>query len=466
MNNSRYSRRNVLKTLGLAAGFLPLLEAERAVAATASGFPTRFIAITWCNGTVFNDFYPPAGAFSAPLPAILTPLEPYKSKVLSFRSSKGAQSPIDLQCMLDANQNFGGHSAYPAVLSGTWKSPQASTGASIDQMIATQLMTQNVASPLLNLGARNFKSSTSFKATGQSNTPQTDPYKLFSSMFAGAPAKPGVAPVAPPSAPSGPSPASALKARRTSVLDFVSAELKQYAGRLGKDDNDKIQSHLDSVSALEQKLAAMGQTTGGGTTTGGGNVASGAGCAQPAQPAGKPVLTSLTEYPDLVGAQMAIAGAAVKCDYARCVTIDLIDDGGGNSLAFPWLNIPSPDYHAIAHKGKNDYTDKTKIDNWFYTKVAELVKDLDSTPEGSGTVLDNTCILVCNDMSEGSFHDVHQIPYLIIGGCGGFFKTGQCVSFPKSVPNNQLLTSICHAMGMPSATVGTYAGDLDSLLKA
>ena len=132
MNHSRYSRRNVLKTLGLAAGFLPLLEAERAVAATASGFPTRFISITWCNGTVFNDFYPPAGPFTAALPPILAALEPYKSKVLAFRSSKGAQSPIDLNVMLDANQGFGGHSAYPALLSGTWKSQQASTGASID----------------------------------------------------------------------------------------------------------------------------------------------------------------------------------------------------------------------------------------------------------------------------------------------------------------------------------------------
>jgi len=40
------------------------------------------------------------------------------------------------------------------------------------------------------------------------------------------------------------------------------------------------------------------------------------------------------------------------------------------------------------------------------------------------------------------------------------------VTFPSQVPNNQLLTSICHAMGVQVAGVGNtkYPGDLDSVL--
>ena len=45
----RYSRRALLKALGLGMGILPLLDSEKAVAAAASG-PKRFIAITWTNG--------------------------------------------------------------------------------------------------------------------------------------------------------------------------------------------------------------------------------------------------------------------------------------------------------------------------------------------------------------------------------------------------------------------------------
>jgi Protein of unknown function (DUF1552) len=461
MNHLRFSRRNVLKTLGLGAGFLPLLEAERAIAATPSGFPVRFISITWTNGTVPANFYPPVGPFSAPLPPILSPLEPYKSKVLAFKSANAQSSPIDLKVMIDAGQTYGGHSGYATLLTGYWNKQNNSGGPSIDQLIGNQLSQGGFAAPLLNLGAKNGGYATSWKQAGQMNTPITDPYKVFNSLFAGAPATAG-----PGGSTTTNADGDALKARRGSVLDFVTAELQAFSTKLGTDDKAKIQSHLDAVSTLEKKLSMS--TTGGatsGATSGG--AALGAGCA-------KPTLSPTTNfkdintYKDLVGDMMAIAGAAVKCDHARCITIDLVDDGGGNALTYPWLNIPSPDYHAIAHQGKSGYTQKTVIDTWFYSKVAELVKDLSSTPEGNGTVLDNTCILVSNDMNEGSFHDVHSIPYLIIGGCGGFFKTGQTVGFPKSVPNNQLLTTICHAMGLQVPSVGNsaYPGDIDSLLKA
>jgi hypothetical protein len=57
-------------------------------------------------------------------------------------------------------------------------------------------------------------------------------------------------------------------------------------------------------------------------------------------------------------------------------------------------------------------------------------------------------------MNEGSNHWVKSIPYFIIGSCGGFFKQGQTLSLPNEVPNNQLLTSVCHAMGISIASVG------------
>jgi len=99
-------------------------------------------------------------------------------------------------------------------------------------------------------------------------------------------------------------------------------------------------------------------------------------------------------------------------------------------------------------------------------EIASLVADLAATPEGNGSVLDNTCILLMNDMNEGANHWVGEVPYLIIGGAGGFFKQGQTVTLPHTVPNNQLLTTLCHAMGLEIASIGAYSGDLDSVLRA
>jgi hypothetical protein len=440
MRNDRYSRRALLKAMGLGAGFLPLLNAEPSRAATASGFPTRFISITWTNGAVPPNFYP-AGAAGplTTLPPVLQPLSAWSSKILSLRAAKTQTSPVDLKVMEDVSKpgQFGGHSAYGSLLTGY----NLGGGPSLDQAISDNLAkTANITNAQLNVGCRPSTSSTSWRAAGQKNTSQTNPYTLFSSLFAGQ-----TMPVAQ---------VNALFARRKSVLDFVSTKLTSFAANLGTDDKISVQNHLDSIRQLESDLQSA-------------SAAPSAGCTAPSvTPAGLN-FSSNANYPTMVQFMADIVAAAVICGKARAVTWDLIDDGGGNSLNFPWLNISSPDYHAIAHQGSAGYTNKTAIDTWFYkAAVAEVVSKLAAVPEGSGTVLDNTVILVSSDMNEGSNHDVAMIPYLLIGSAGGFFKTGRMVTFPSQVPNNQLLTSIAHAMGMQVTGFGnpTYPGDLDSVL--
>ena len=158
----------------------------------------------------------------------------------------------------------------------------------------------------------------------------TDPYKLFNTLFAGA-----SMPV---------TQVNALLAKRKSVLDHVGKQLTGFSTRLGAEDKAKVQIHLDSIRALEMQLQAMPATT---TTT----------CTAPSiTPTGLSFSNSNnTNYPMQVQFMADLVAAAVICGKARAVTMDLIDNGGGNSLTFPWLSISSPDFHAIAHKGSADY---------------------------------------------------------------------------------------------------------------
>jgi len=445
----KYSRRAMLKSLGVGAGFLPLLSTERSKAvAQTTGYPLRFIGITLTAGVCPPNFFPTgaAGPLPATLPSTLQPLAQWASKMIVLRSASKQQSPIDLKVMVDIGSTYGGHWSFPALLTGavTGNSSSAVAAApSIDQLFANQLATQGVNNALLNVGARPFKSYSSYRSAGTPNTQQTDPYKLFNTLFSGT-----NMPI---------TQVNALLARRKSVLDYVGKQLTGFSSKLGTDDRIKVQAHFDSIQSLEKQLQAMPTTT---TTT----------CTAPSiTPTGLSFSNSNnTNYPTQVQFMADLVAAAVICGKARAVTMDLIDNGGGNSLTFPWLNISSPDFHAIAHKGSSDYAHKAVIDQWFFQGcVARVVSKLAAVQEGSGTVLDNTVILVSNDMSEGSFHDVRNIPYLIIGSGGGFFKTGRMVTLATNVPNNHLLTSVLHALGMTSVTgVGDskYAGNLDSAL--
>jgi hypothetical protein len=446
--NPKYSRRALLKRLGVGAGFLPLLSTERSKAvAQTTGYPIRFIGITLTAGVCPPDFFPTgaAGPLPATLPSCLQPMADWASKMIILRQASRQASPIDLKVMVDIGSRYGGHWSYPSILTGavTGSSTTAAAAApSIDQLFANHLATQGVTNTLLTVGARPGRSYTSYRSAGTPNTQITDPYKLFNTLFAGS-----NMPV---------TQINALLARRKSVLDLVGKDLNNFARNLGTDDRNKVQVHIESIQALQAQLQAMPTTT----TTG---------CTSPSITPTGLSFTNNTNYPTQVQFMADIVAAAVTCGKARAVTMDLIDNGGGNSLTFPWLNISSPHFHDIAHQGSAGYAQKSVIDRWFWQGcVARVVGKLAGVPEGSGTVLDNTVILVSNDMNEGSGHDVNNIPYVIIGSGGGFFKTGRLVTLASNVPNNHLLTSVLHALGMTTVTgVGDskYAGNLDAALR-
>src|SRR5688572_20964556 len=182
--------------------------------------------------------------------------------------------------MLDADQTYNGHQSYPALLTGTWRDAMNSNGASIDVLIAEHLTSLGVVSPLLNLGARPYASSTSYRASGERNSSQTDPYRLLDTLFAGVPTTPGTTP---PDDPTMPTAADALRARRGSVLDFVGGELERFGSRFGTEDRAKVQLHLEAIRELERKLEAQSGGTAGTGSTGGG-VPVGASCAAPSLP--------------------------------------------------------------------------------------------------------------------------------------------------------------------------------------
>ena len=313
-----------------------------------------------------------------------------------MRHATKVQSPIDLNVMIDVGSRYGGHFTYPAMLTGGVSSPNGSaevptisaTFPSIDSIFADNLLAQRVSNAQLNVGCRPYKSATSYRTGGTPNTQQNDPYKLFTSLFGGTTMPPADM--------------NALIARRKSVLDFVGGELTTFANNLGTQDKATVKIHLDSIRSLEDQLKPSTSTP--------------ATCTAPTITPTGLNFNTVANYPNHVKFMSDLVATAVICGKSRAVTMDLIDNGGGNSLTFPWLNIPSPDFHAIAHQGSANYAQKAVIDAWFYQAcVAQVVGKLAAATEGSGTVLDNTVILVTNDMSEGAAHFVGQIPFVIIG---------------------------------------------------
>jgi hypothetical protein len=424
MKKDRFSRRALLKTMGISPMLVPLLHAEKALGA---GNPKRFFAMVYGNGARPN-FYPTGNDFSQPLGKSIAPLEPFKAKMIM-------PIGLDYKNILDDGYQYDGHFTYCATLTGTREKKSESRkamGASIDQMISDEIAkTVKLRTPMLTLGIRSVGDgcSVSWRSAGVQNPAQQQAAPLVSSLFSGA------------SMP--PQQVDTLLKRRQSVLDFVGKELDAFGKRLGAEDRMKIEQHAVSVRDIESRLT--GAVSGGG----------GANCGQP--------MSVGTDAKGNGETMFNIVAMAFKCDVTRVATITISDDGGGDGTSFPWAGS-SGDFHAVAH-ASND-AQMSGISNWFFTCYANLAKQLDDTMEAGGTALDNSILTSWSNMDEGANHYNGKIPITMVGSAGGYFKTGQVLRYMKQ-PHNKLLTTICNAMGLMVTTVGDpkYAGNFPEMVK-
>jgi hypothetical protein len=428
MNKERFSRRALLKSMGVSGAVMPLLFSEKAQAAGPTGSPRRFFAMVYGNGARPN-FYPTGNDFSAPFGKSLAPLEPFKAKMIM-------PIGLDYKNLLDDGYQYDGHFTYCATLTGTREKKSESrkaTGPSIDQMISDNIAKSvTLKTPMLTLGIRSVGDgcSVSWRSAGVQNPAVQQSGPLFSQLFSGTSMPPAQV--------------DTLLKRRKSVLDFVGQELTAFGKRLGPEDRMKIDQHLVSVRDLEKRLE--------GASTGGGG---GANCGMPMN-SGSDVQGNAKNMFDIVA-------MAFKCDVTRVATITISDDGGGDGTSFPWAGS-SGDFHGVAH-ASND-VQMSAITNWFMTLYGGLAKQLDDTPEAGGTALDNSILTSWSNMDEGANHFNGKIPITMIGSCGGYFKTNQVVRLPKQ-PHNKLLANICNAMGLmvPGVGAAQYAGTFSELVK-
>jgi hypothetical protein len=428
----------LLRRLGASAALLPLLHSQRA---RAADFPKRLITIAWSNGVAQPNFYPPGD--DPTQSDILQPLAALKSKVL-------LPCGLDIQVMLDDKRTYDGHFSYPSLFTGTYKNiggqNGAATGPSLDQVVADNVAKQvNLPVPLLNVVVNGRP--TSAGPGGQKNTAETDPMRLYTSLFAGRTMPPAQLDV--------------LRARRKSVIDYVSQELAGFGTRLGTEDRSKVAAHLDSVRKLELELAAM---------------PSPAACVAPGVTAAPDYPTKLKVFSDLVA-------LALRCDLTRSVSLVWADDGGSGPATMPFLGIDGAanglgEVHSVAHQGAAAYAQKIKIDTWYVTQLAYLAKLLDDSMETGGTVLDHSVIAMGNDMAEGSFHSVNAIPFILVGGAGGALRTGRVVKLGKwnspgqywkagntGIAHNKLLATLAQALDVAGESFGDprYPGTLSEL---
>ncbi|MCA9640225.1 MAG: DUF1552 domain-containing protein, partial [Myxococcales bacterium] len=432
-------RRAFLKGAGGIALGLPLLHSLDVDAGTPPPIK-RLVLMYNPNGTIDDAFWPTSGGETDfVLGEMLAPLEAWRDKLLLLKG-------IDLKVTTTGpggphQRGIGGLFTGTELQEGDFADGCGSTagwanGQSVDQAYVDHLGVVT-ALPSLELGIRataaEVRSRIVYGAPGSPLPPINDPHQVWSRLFGGFAGDPDERLV--------------QFDKRKSVLDAVQGQFSLLNQRVSSEDRQKLEAHGEMVRELEQRLqlaANSGTGTGG---TDGGN-----GCAKPQDP-GEISVDDENEMPRVTQLQLELLAMAFRCDLTRVASIQF--SNAINDIRFPWLGSMGSG-HSLSHAGPSDADSRMQLVKrgaWFCEQLAYLMSMLDAIPEGDGTVLDNTLIVWCSEVSAGNTHSHKDMPFLIAGGGAGNFKMGRYLQF-DGVAHNRLLVSLLNALDVPVDSFG------------
>lgn len=452
------SRRAVLRGLGAAVA-LPFLDAMRptARAAQAKAFPTRIGVLFMPNG-VHPDKWTPEGTGSDfKFSPILESLERHRGDVnvltqLGHANCRGGD----------------GHYAKTANwLTGTeiekTTGKNLRCGVSMDQTFAQQAGNQARFSSL-ELGTDPVMTGVDFnvnytmlygshiawRTPTSPLPPEINPRFVFDRLFRENAEQ---------------RKASALESK--SVLDLVLADAKALRGRVGQDDQRRLDEYLESIRSVEQRIEADIA-----------RVASG----ENLDPAARDAVSQLDQRITTAMAQQKDPGSRLRLDHTEhsrlmmeLMTLAFWSDSTRvSTFMFGWAvsgksftfldGVKHSHHESSHHENKQEKLEQyQKINTWHVEQFAHLLDRMKSIKEGEGTLLDNTLLLFGSSMRDGNAHSPKNLP-LVLAGHGGGLQGGRHLVSDNDTPMCNLFLSMLQLGGVKADRFGDSTGVLKGLV--
>ncbi len=398
------SRRTMLR--GLAGGTavalaLPpleaMLDAHGEAWADGTELPRRLVTWFWGNGVALSNVDNPGGPLRfAPaqtgsgyaLTPQLQPFEMVRDHVSVLSGYQVSASMPSRRGHHDGTAIFSGH-PFIELPPGAANYASKFGGPTVDQVVAEEVGSQTyLPSVQLRVSKRIVGSEgpglefLSHKGPDQPLAPIQDPRDAWEHMFAS---------FTVPDDPDTP--------HRLSALDAVMEDVEALEGRVSTADRHRLDAHLDSVQQLRSQIDALApsceippETTQANDDDGG----------------NEPIEAVNRAMSDLLA-------LAFACDLTRVASIQF--SGSVGFTVFHMLG-QSMGHHDLTHDaGQNEAVDASTI--FTMQMLAYLCEQLALTPEGAGTLLDNSVIFASSDASSGLTHAITDMPIVVAGGGGG-----------------------------------------------
>jgi hypothetical protein len=101
----------------------------------------------------------------------------------------------------------------------------------------------------------------------------------------------------------------------------------------------------------------------------------------------------------------------------------------------------------------------TRIQRYHIALFAEYLGKLKNTPDGDGSLLDQTILLYGGGISNSDRHTHGPLPTLLLGGVKG----GRHLVYPEHTPLTNLQLTLLNKLGVPTEKLGDSNGQFTEL---
>ncbi len=240
--------------------------------------------------------------------------------------------------------------------------------------------------------------------------------------------------------------------REASILDLLMDQSRSLKGRLGHEDQGKVEEYLESIRALEQRVERTSKWT-----------------HEPLpeiDTKGLNLDASHKDPKEYIRCMYDLVYLAFQTDTTRFASLMLESENSSQSELWNYATYVlgyKGATHDIAHKRPVDYSGQW--DRWRAEQHAYFLQRLKDTPEAGGNMLDRTVVLWGSAHPHAS-HSTKNYPIHLAGGNQLGLKHGHLHSFEgdKKVPLANLFLSMLHAVDVPVKSFADSTGPMPEAL--
>ncbi len=418
-----------------------MLPAATALGQTAAAPKMRAGFFYWPQGAIMDntpygakmDHWMPGGkGQDFRLSPILASLEKYKRYVTSFSNLEDRASYDSVHVLVPA--------AWLSGVQPNISSAMPDMAITLDQAVAKHIG-QETAIPSLEIASETtvqvaacggavggcyYSSTLSFR---DANTPlpmEYNPRKVFTQLF-------GEGDTA--------QERTQIAHETSSLLDLISDGTRTLQRQLGPADRAVLGNYLDTVREIERRVQQAESHKPRNVTL-------------PEAPVG--VQDGFDRQVELMFDLLALA---YQADVTRVASYFMVSEGTNRTYDF--IGVPDA-FHPLSHHA-NDMgrlQRLVKIQTWHAERFARFLDRLAATPDGDGTLLDQSRFLYGSNISNSDRHNSYPLPNILVGGACGKVKGSQHIDLPPHTPLSNVLLTILNTVGVDQKSFGASTGTI------